>query len=161
VRDSLSRITELTEIADGDTTVAEFTYDDAGRLETVTRDGTLTASYESDGNGNRLELTTQGGAVTGTYDDQDRLTSYGSATYDYGRNGELEEKVVGTDTTRYTYDVLGNLTQVELPDGTVIEYVIDPQNRRIAKKVDGAPVQGSCGRGSWRRWPSWTARARW
>lgn len=64
---------------EGDTTVAEFTYDDAGRLETVTRNGQLTASYEYDANGNRLELTTPGGTVTGTYDDQDRLTSYGSA----------------------------------------------------------------------------------
>ena len=141
VRDSLSRITELTEIV-GDTAVAAFTYDDAGRLETVTRNGQLTASYEYDGNGNRLELTTQGGTVTGTYDDQDRLTSYGSAAYTYGRNGELQEKVVGTDTTRYTYDALGNLTAVELPDRTVIEYVIDPQNRRIGKKVDGDLVQG-------------------
>jgi RHS repeat-associated protein len=141
VRDSLSRITELTEIVQGDTTVAEFTYDDAGRLETVTRNGTLTASYEYDGNGNRLELTTQGGTVTGTYDDQDRMTSYGSATYSYGRNGEVEEKVEGTDTTRYTYDALGNLTQVELPDGTEIEYVNDPQNRRIGKRVDGQFVQ--------------------
>jgi RHS repeat-associated protein len=142
VRDSLSRITEVTEIVQGDTTVAEFTYDDAGRLETVTRNGQLTASYEYDANGNRLELTTQGGTVTGTYDDQDRLTSYGSAAYTYGRNGELAEKVVGTDTTRYTYDALGNLTEVELPDGTDIEYVIDPQNRRIGKQVDGDLVQG-------------------
>jgi RHS repeat-associated protein len=140
-RDSLSRITELTEVVEGDTTVAEFPYDDAGRLETVTRNGTLTASYEYDANGNRLELTTQGGTVTGTYDDQDRLTSYGSATYTYGRNGELAEKVVGTDTTRYTYDALGNLTAVTLPDGTEIEYVIDPQNRRIGKRVDGVLVQ--------------------
>jgi RHS repeat-associated protein len=142
VRDSLSRITELTEIVQGDTTVAEFTYDDAGRLETVTRSGTLTASYEYDANGNRLELTTQSGTVTGTYDDQDRLLTYGSASYSHGRNGELAEKVVGTDTTRYTYDALGNLTQVTLPDGTEIEYVIDPQNRRIGKKVDGDLVQG-------------------
>jgi RHS repeat-associated protein len=142
VRDSLSRITDLTEIVEGDTTVAEFTYDDAGRLETVTRNGQLAASYEYDANGNRLELTTQSGTVTGTYDDQDRLLTYGSATYSYGRNGELAEKVVGTDTTRYTYDALGNLTQVELPDGTVIEYVIDPQNRRIGRKVDGNLVQG-------------------
>jgi YD repeat-containing protein len=142
-RDSLSRITELTEIVEGDTTVAEFTYDDAGRLETVTRNGTLTASYEYDANGNRLELTTPSGTVTGTYDDQDRLLTYGSATYTYGRNGELAEMVIGTDTTWYTYDALGNLTEVELPDGTEIEYVIDPQNRRIGKKVDGDLVQSS------------------
>jgi predicted nuclease of predicted toxin-antitoxin system len=35
VRDSFSRITELTEIVAGDTTVAEFTYDDAGAPATL------------------------------------------------------------------------------------------------------------------------------
>jgi hypothetical protein len=38
--------------------------------------------------------------------------------------------------------VLGNLMEVELPDGTLIEYVIDGRNRRVGKKVDGNLVQG-------------------
>jgi YD repeat-containing protein len=41
------------------------------------------------------------------------------------------------DVTTYHYDALGNLLSVELPDSTLIEYVIDGQNRRIGKKVDG------------------------
>jgi RHS repeat-associated protein len=40
--------------------------------------------------------------------------------------------------TSYTYDVLGNLRHVNLPDGTAIDYVIDGRNRRIGKKVNGA-----------------------
>ncbi len=40
------------------------------------------------------------------------------------------------------YDALGNLTHVTLPDGRQIEYVIDGQNRRIGKKVNGTLVQG-------------------
>ncbi len=44
--------------------------------------------------------------------------------------------------TLYTYDALGNLTQVDLPDGRIISYVIDGQNRRVGKKVDGILVQG-------------------
>jgi RHS repeat-associated protein len=142
VRDSLSRITQLTEMVQGATRVIAFTYDSAGRLETVRRDGTLAASYRYDGNGNRLDVTTPNGVVTGGYDAQDRLTSYGTATYAYTANGELREKVVGTDTTRYAYDALGNLVHVRLPAGTVIDYVIDGQNRRIGKKVDGVLVQG-------------------
>jgi len=39
------------------------------------------------------------------------------------------------------YDTLGNLTSVSIPDGRLVEYVIDGQNRRIGKKVNGALVQ--------------------
>ena len=36
-----------------------------------------------------------------------------------------------------TYDALGNLTQVVMPCGDVVQYVIDGQNRRVAKRVNG------------------------
>ena len=36
-----------------------------------------------------------------------------------------------------SYDVLGNLRSVTLPDGTLIEYAIDASNRRIGRKVNG------------------------
>src|ERR687891_302839 len=85
VRDSLGRITELTETVQGVTQVQAFTYDSAGRLETVRRDGQLTASYRYDLNGNRLDITTPNGVVAGTYDDQDRLLTYGTASYTYTR----------------------------------------------------------------------------
>ncbi len=142
VRDSLARITELTETVQGTTSVLAFTYDSAGRLETVRRNGTLTATYRYDQNGNRLDVTTAGGVVSGSYDAQDRLTSYGSATYTYTQNGELRTKTDASGTTTYTYDGLGNLTRVQLPAGTDIEYLIDAQNRRIGKKVNGALVHG-------------------
>src|SRR5262249_17899469 len=45
-------------------------------------------------------------------------------------------------TTEYTYDASGNLTKVVLPDGTLVEYLIDGADRRIGKKVDGSLVQG-------------------
>ena len=40
------------------------------------------------------------------------------------------------------YDVFGNLTAVTLPSGTQIEYVVDGQNRRVGKKVNGTLTQG-------------------
>ncbi len=45
-------------------------------------------------------------------------------------HGDLAMTVEGADTTRYSYDALGNLTQVRLPDGTQIGYLLDPQSRR-------------------------------
>ena len=141
-RDDLGRIETLTETTEGVATTRAFAYDSIGRLVQVTRDGVAEASYEYDVNGNRLRTVTPGGVLTGSYDDQDRLTSYGDATYSYSAAGELETKVVGSDTTRYSYDVLGNLRSVTLPNGTAIEYLIDGQSRRIGKKVNGARVQG-------------------
>jgi len=44
--------------------------------------------------------------------------------------------------TSYSYDVLGNLMQATLSDGTAIDYVIDGRNRRIGKKVNGTLTQG-------------------
>ncbi len=78
----------------------------------------------------------------GSYDAQDRLQTYGAASYSYTANGELASKTVGTQITRYTYDVLGNLLGATLPDGRTLTYGVDANNRRIAKQVNGVLVQG-------------------
>ena len=142
-RDSLERITQLVETIQGTTKTWQYAYDSVGRLNTVRVNGTLVADYDYDGNGNRTLLTTTSGSVVGVYDDQDRMLTYGTATYKYTANGELTQRIVGTDTTKFTYDVLGNLLQVRLPNGgAVLDYLVDGQNRRIGKKVNGALVQG-------------------
>ncbi|RKZ74785.1 MAG: hypothetical protein DRR19_29835 [Candidatus Parabeggiatoa sp. nov. 1] len=46
-------------------------------------------------------------------------------------------KTQAAKKTRYSYDVLTNLTQVELPSGDTIEYVVDGKDRRVGKKVNG------------------------
>ena len=56
--------------------------------------------------------------------------------------GNWPVKTDSEGTTVYNYDLMGNLTYVQLPDGTEIEYIIDGQNRRIGKKVNGTLVQG-------------------
>lgn len=97
---------------------------------------------EYDANDNRLSASGPGGTVTGSYDAQDRLLQYGATTYTYTANGELQNKTVGSQTTTYAYDALGNLLAVTLPDGTQVEYVVDGQQRRVGKKVNGTLVQG-------------------
>ena len=120
------------------TSVTSYVYDLAGRLESETTGG-ITTTYTYDSNANRTHIN---GSLVGTYDDQDRLLTYGNATYNYTDNGELLSKTESGLTTNYSYDVLGNLRQVTLPGGMQIEYVIDGQNRRIGKKVDGVLTQG-------------------
>ena len=138
--DQLGRITTKTETVEGTTATFEYSYDLAGRLTEVKKDGTVTATYTYDSNGNRL--TAPGLSTAPTYDAQDRLTQYGGTTYSYTANGELKTKTAGALVTSYDYDVLGNLKQVALPGGTVIDYVVDGRNRRSGKKVNGVLVQG-------------------
>jgi RHS repeat-associated protein len=136
VRDDAGRITERTETIGGATHTDAYDYDARGRLTEVRRDGVQAAEYTYDANGNR-----QAGPIA-VYDAQDRLTSRGSTTYAYTSEGELARKTDAGGETTYDYDELGNLLAVSLPDGTDIEYLVDGQNRRIGKKVDGALVQG-------------------
>jgi RHS repeat-associated protein len=143
VRDSLGRIETKTETIQGTTTVWGYAYDTGGRLWQVTKDGVLVSVYGYGVNGNRLTKTTSGGTETATYDDQDRLLTYGKWAYTYTANGELRTKTDTTigDVTTYSYDGQGNLRRVSLPDGRVIEYVVDGENRRVGKKVNGTLVR--------------------
>jgi len=137
-RDKLGRISQKTEAINGVITTYDYRYDIAGRLDQVTTNGVVSASYGYDTNGNRLNHNT----TTGSYDEQDRLLTYGTASYSYTTNGELLSKTEAGLVTNYTYDVIGNLINVSLPGGMTIDYVIDGRNRRIGKKVDGVLTQG-------------------
>lgn len=145
-RDALGRITRQSETLAGKTTSYDYAYDPAGRLQSARVNGALLAAYSYDANGNRLAVSGSQGAAQGVYDAQDRLLRYtvGGApiTYGYTTHGELQSKTAGAQKTTYTYDVLGNLLQVKLPNGATISYVVDGQNRRIGKKVNGQLVQG-------------------
>jgi RHS repeat-associated protein len=41
----------------------------------------------------------------------------------------------------FQYDVLGNLLAVGLPDGRLVEYLVDGLGRRVGKKIDGVLVK--------------------
>jgi RHS repeat-associated protein len=141
-RDKVGRIQQRTEsIGGGATTTFDYGYDDAGRLHNVAVNGTPgalpTPAYMYDDNGNRTKAPGVSAASI-TYDDQDRLLTYGSASYEYTRNGELKRKTVGSAITDYEYDALGNLRTVTLPSGTMFEYVVDAASRLVGKRVNGS-----------------------
>jgi RHS repeat-associated protein len=142
VRDGLGRIVEKRETLGGVTDTHAYGYDQAGRLAEVRTNGAVAAAYTYDRNGNRLSATDSGGTISASYDAQDRLTQYGSTSHGYAVNGDLQQKTVGGQTTQYQYDALANLLGVTLPDGTLIEYLVDGRNRRVGRKVNGVLVQG-------------------
>jgi RHS repeat-associated protein len=135
LRDSLGRIVQQTEaVNNGSTTTIVYGYDPAGRLQDVTRNADPSSSYAYDLNGNRQAAPGLSGSPE--YDNQDRLRQYNGTTYDYTANGELlQTTTVGSAVTTYQYDVLGNLRQVALPNGVVVDYVIDAANRRVGKRL--------------------------
>jgi RHS repeat-associated protein len=143
-RDDLGRIIHRAETVGGITQTYDYGYDPAGRLTQVKRDGTVVSQYAYDANGNRTNFTGSGGTVNGAYDAQDRLLTYGNNTYSYTAAGELQSKTdtATPRTTTYSFDALGNLRGATLPGGTQIDYVIDGQEQRVGKKVNGTLVQG-------------------
>jgi RHS repeat-associated protein len=145
-RDADGRISAKTETVGSLKTTYTYTYDKAGRLTAVKKNGASLSSYTYDSNSNRTSATTASGTVNGTYDAQDRLLTYGntssSTSYTYTANGELASQAVGTHTTTYTYDVLGNLIGVTLPSGTVMTYLIDPENHRVGTLINGVLQAG-------------------
>ncbi|EFL49690.1 YD repeat protein [Solidesulfovibrio fructosivorans JJ]] len=144
-RDAAGNIATRTETVAGESHDFTYTYDNVGRLTQVTRDGTVVEryAYAGPGTGRTSETNTLRGLTNRTYayDDEDHLTSAGDASFTYDKDGFLTGKTVGSQTTGYTYSSRGELLRVDLPDGTVVEYVHDPLGRRIAKKVGGAIVE--------------------
>jgi len=140
-RDDDARVSSKTETIAGATNDYTYTYDLAGRLADVKKNG-VTDTYTYDSNSNRLTGSLSSGTSTGTYDAQDRLLTYGNASYTYTANGEVTSQTVASQKTLYSYDAMGNLIAATLPNGTQLTYVIDPENRRVGKEVNGVLQSG-------------------
>jgi RHS repeat-associated protein len=149
VRDDLGRIVEKTETTPAGTRVLVYEYDLAARLSAVYEDGLLVESYGFDDNGNRLSSLNADGVFDAAFDDQDRLLEYGDEVFTWTDNGELLAKVdtATGDTTTFAYDAMGNLRGVGLPNGGLVEYLVDGRGRRVGKRVNGALVKGWLWRG--------------
>lgn len=143
-RDKLGRITQRQTTLQGQSHSFGYTYDTAGRLVSVARDGVGVGVWTWDSNGNRLSATVNGVNVNCNYDAQDRLTGCGDVSYGWNASGQLTQRVDTSTSTQtdYAYGMLGNLRTVDLPNGTHIEYLVDGINRRIGKKVNGTLVKG-------------------
>ncbi|WP_353572692.1 RHS repeat-associated core domain-containing protein [Candidatus Albibeggiatoa sp. nov. BB20] len=142
--DKLSRITQKSEVVNGQSSVSQYQYDLTGRLIQVDVDSVVT-TYQYDGNSNRTHIN---GVEIASYDNQDRLLTYENQRYTHTTNGERLTKTENGETTRYHYDVSTNLTQVRLASGQTVSYIIDGQDRRVGKVVDGFLEEGYLYQGS-------------
>ncbi len=136
-RDGEGRLTRVIEDDGAGGLVLQYSYDVEGRLIEVKRDGVVSESYTYDPNGQRITATRDDVPVTPiAWDARDRLTQYGGVAYEYDPAGRRTTRTEGGRTTTYTYDLLGALRAVDLPDTTNdIEYLIDGAGRRVGRKV--------------------------
>ena len=127
----------------------DYTYSLEGRLTNVMKDGVTYEHYDySAQNGNRSAAPPPFLSVTApqvSYDAHDRLTTYGPYRYTYTNNGSLltktDTRTTPASVTTYAYDAQGNLLAVTPSSGPAISYIVDGQNRRIAKKVGASTVK--------------------
>lgn len=103
-----------------------YTYDTSGRLASAS-DGGAPVTYTYDTNGNRL---------TGNPDAQDRVLSQGGTTYTYDNHGNVTTRTVSPQPTQtLTWNGQGGLLSVAQSGSSTVTYVIDPQGRRVGRKV--------------------------
>lgn len=143
------RIIGKTETIQGVTNTYGYDYDSTGRLISVILNGTASSSYSYDANSNKTSGTIAGTSFTGAYDNQDRIQTWNGTNLTHNDNGELIQSTTGSQNTFYTYDVYGNLKQVQLPTQTV-SYTLDHLGRRIERKLGTSVTNKYMYDGSWR-----------
>ena len=118
------------------TSTWKYTYNGSGQLLTETGPRGDVTSYEYDSQSNLAKVTNALGHVT-------KITSYDAngrpltlqdpnglvTTLAYDVRGRLTSRAVGTETTTYAHDAVGNLTKAVLPDGTWLAYTYDAAHR--------------------------------
>ena len=133
-RDKLGRISEM----DSNTGRVVLNYDRAGRFVGRTPKGATTpfSKFVYDTNGNRISGYEGDKTFSANYDEQDRLTRYNSSSYGYQWNGDIASRTEDGIVTHFTYDIFGNLNKVTR-SGMEVEYLIDGQDRRVVRKING------------------------
>jgi YD repeat-containing protein len=117
---ALGRVLTATDPDSHTTTTTYYADTDAdlgkrGNVQTTTNAaGHITRITSYDANGRPLSITDPNGLVT---------------TLTYHPRGWLTSRQVGSELTSYTYDGVGQLTKVTLPDGSYLQYTYDAAHR--------------------------------
>ncbi len=111
-------------------TTGQYRYSDLNQL--ISETGSTTHTYQYDSIDNRVvkdNATYRISRLNQVLDDSE-------AIYRYDLNGNLLQKTVADQVTRYTYDALNRLTAVENP-ALSVTYTYDSFGRRLSKQTPG------------------------
>ena len=135
--DKSNNVTKIINVSDGTRTAVNYTYDAANRPDTVEY-GSVTSKYVYDSLGrlytNTLNTTTPV-TVTYSYNVSKRADS---DTYKY-RTTQIGWETIGNRTYEYTYDKVGNITQIreKLNGGSYsarVSYTYDALGQLVSEK---------------------------
>ncbi len=120
-------------VSELDGSVVSYSYDDLGRLVSAVRTGTnpFNQSYKYDADGNRTSVTSNGVTTNATYDAANQLTTQGTLSYNYDRNGNL----LSYNGVTLTYDASDQLTGGTTSGGTSLGFGYDGNGRRVSRTV--------------------------
>ena len=132
--DDAGRMTTAT-LPSGTGIVSTYSYDNADRLTGIShvKNGSTTiasVTYTLDDVGNRTQRVDQQGTHTYAYDDLYRLTSVtypgpSTTSYTFDAFGNRTSMTDGSGTTDYTYDDADRLTEVDPPSASAVAYTWD------------------------------------
>ncbi len=100
-----------------------YSYDALNRLSNVTYPDNSKTTYTYDKNNNMLSLSYKGNFATLSYDSRNRET---------GENWTIGGSQYALS---YSYDQVGNIAAISYPDGTKVNFSIDPMNRATTVKT--------------------------
>jgi RHS repeat-associated protein len=142
LRDALGRVTQKTQLLNGQTNVWSYTYDSSGRLTGAVKNGVAYSSYTYDSNSNRIGGFVGAQPTTATYDSQDRLTQYNIFNYTYKSNGDLYQKknTLTNYMNSYIFDTYGNFKKYYNGDLPASSYDHDGRNRIAGRLWNGNNV---------------------
>lgn len=113
---------QIAQISDPLGSVVRFDYDNYDRVTRITYPAGSVVDLTYDAGGNVRTITLP----------PNQQGSRQTLTYRMDVNGNITEIQEGVNTTRYEYDVIGNLVRRTFPDGRVTTFEYDAANRLIA-----------------------------
>ncbi len=114
-----------------------YDYDKTNQLTSVNYPELPDEQFTYDKVGNRIEHLLEQASTAAEYNSNNELEISGDATFEYDDNGNMVQKVEGSTTTVYVYDVDNRLVQVTDNNGLNVTYYYDPFGRRLSKNVNG------------------------
>jgi RHS repeat-associated protein len=146
--DAFLNVTTITETVSGGAEMPDYAYqyDEALRLKNAaypTGLGLMDQSFDYDDRGNREDSSV---ATAYEYDDDNRMTSSPGRTYQFDDDGNMTLVSDGTNAATLVWDNSNRLTQYVdglSPSTPTTNYFYDPFGRRIRKRVDAGPNQGT------------------
>lgn len=145
--DNNSNVTSMTATAGAVSYTVDYTYNPLDQMVAMNHNNSQMAEFVYDERGNIISVSHWNGSYTAyQYDEANRIrtvknyTDEGdlidSYTYNYDANSNKTSVQTPNGTIFYQYDVLNQLTQETLLDGTIIDYQYDVVGNRTQKSVN-------------------------